>query len=90
MQFQLHNLPIKGIRLKSLTGKLVLFQCTSSVKKKVRIISELKGGENTQTHKRFNGKAMDRESRKTVTFDYASISLLVKLEWPPRKNNKID
>lgn len=80
MQFQLNNLPIKRIRLKSLIGKLLLFQCTSSVKKKVRIISEFKGGKNTWTHKRFNGKVMDRESRKTVTFDYASISLLVKSE----------
>lgn len=78
MQSQYHNLPIKGIRLKLLTGKLLLFQFTSSVKKEVRMVSQLKGGENTLTHKRFNGKAMDRKSRKTVTFDYASISLLVK------------
>lgn len=71
MQSHSYNLPIKEIRLKSLTCKLLLFQCTSSVKEEIRMVSQLKGGKNTEDSQKSSIVKQWTESRELVTSDYA-------------------
>lgn len=54
-----NSLPIKWIRLKSLTSKLLQFQCIFSLKKEVKMVSQLKGGETHRLKRLTKGKAME-------------------------------